>query len=54
MSSNILTWLLLSRRNLSGEWLIAAPDTSSMLVNEEAEFLILASDGLWDSLKRYK
>jgi serine/threonine protein phosphatase PrpC len=39
-----------NQRNLNGEWLIAAPDTSS-LVDEDAEFLILASDGLWDSLK---
>ncbi|KAG0625873.1 hypothetical protein M758_2G085700 [Ceratodon purpureus] len=38
-------------RNLNGEWLTATPDTSSMLVEEEVEFIILASDGLWDSLK---
>lgn len=38
-------------KNLNGEWLIATPDTSSMSLNEEVEFLIIASDGLWDSLK---
>jgi serine/threonine protein phosphatase PrpC len=52
----MLTWLSLNRRSkkLDGEWLTASPDTSSMLVPEDAEFVILASDGLWDSLKRYK
>lgn len=38
-------------KKLDGEWLTASPDTSSMLVPEDAEFVILASDGLWDSLK---
>ncbi|XP_073394571.1 protein phosphatase 2C 57 isoform X5 [Physcomitrium patens] len=37
-------------KNISGEWLIAKPDTSSMLVQEEVDFIILGSDGLWDSL----
>ena len=48
--------VLLNRRskNLNGEWLTAQPETSSMLVQEDVEFIILASDGLWDSLKRYE
>lgn len=41
-------------KNISGEWLIAKPDTSSMLVQEEVDFIILGSDGLWDSLNRYR
>lgn len=42
------------RKNVDGEWLTALPDTASMLLEEEVEFIILASDGLWDWLKRYE
>ncbi|KAG0613543.1 hypothetical protein M758_6G110800 [Ceratodon purpureus] len=38
-------------KNVDGEWLTALPDTASMLLEEEVEFIILASDGLWDWLK---
>jgi serine/threonine protein phosphatase PrpC len=40
------------RKKLDGEWLVALPDTSHVDVDEDMEFIILASDGLWDSLKR--
>ena len=42
-----------NRKNVNGEWLTALPDTASMLLEEEVEFIILASDGLWDWFKRY-
>lgn len=40
-----------AEKNVDGEWLIATPDTTSMLLQDEVEFIIVASDGLWDSLK---
>ncbi|CAM6026813.1 unnamed protein product [Sphagnum balticum] len=40
-----------SMKKLDGEWLVALPDTSHIDVNEDMEFIILASDGLWDSFK---
>jgi serine/threonine protein phosphatase PrpC len=40
------------RKKLDGEWLVALPDTSHIDVDEDMEFIILASDGLWDSFKR--
>jgi len=40
------------RKKLDGEWLVALPDTSHIYVEEDMEFIILASDGLWDSFKR--
>ncbi|KAH8953283.1 hypothetical protein BDL97_08G016400 [Sphagnum fallax] len=40
-----------STKKLDGEWLVALPDTSHMYVEEDMEFIILASDGLWDSFK---
>jgi serine/threonine protein phosphatase PrpC len=39
------------RKKLDGEWLVALPDTSHIYVEEDMEFIILASDGLWDSFK---
>lgn len=53
MSSYVDLVVFIDRKNVNGEWLIALPDTNSMLLEEEVEFIILASDGLWDSLKRY-
>jgi protein phosphatase 2C family protein 2/3 len=40
------------RKKLDREWLVALPDTSHIDVDEDMEFIILASDGLWDSFKR--
>ncbi|KAH9553682.1 hypothetical protein CY35_08G025000 [Sphagnum magellanicum] len=40
-----------STKKLDGEWLVALPDTSHIYVEEDMEFIILASDGLWDSFK---
>lgn len=60
-----LTWMLqmmhfhtdrpmwLNRRNVNGDWVVATPDTCSMSVDEGVEFVIVASDGLWDSFKRW-
>ncbi|CAK9226696.1 unnamed protein product [Sphagnum troendelagicum] len=39
------------RKKLDGEWLVALPDTSHIDVDEDMEFIILASDGLWDSFE---
>ncbi|KAH9563099.1 hypothetical protein CY35_05G107100 [Sphagnum magellanicum] len=38
-------------KKLDREWLVALPDTSHIDVDEDMEFIILASDGLWDSFK---
>ncbi|KAL6901896.1 hypothetical protein ACP4OV_004772 [Aristida adscensionis] len=32
------------------QWIVADPDTRSLLVDQQCEFLILASDGLWDKM----
>lgn len=32
------------------KWVIAEPDTKSLRIDTEHEFLILASDGLWDKV----
>ncbi|CAK9876851.1 unnamed protein product [Sphagnum jensenii] len=40
-----------SMKKLDGEWLVALPDTSHTDVDEDMEFIVLASDGLWDSFK---
>ncbi|WVZ56583.1 hypothetical protein U9M48_007089 [Paspalum notatum var. saurae] len=32
------------------QWVVADPDTRSLLVDQQCEFLILASDGLWDKI----
>ncbi|KAL6649741.1 hypothetical protein ACP70R_013965 [Stipagrostis hirtigluma subsp. patula] len=32
------------------QWIVADPDTRSLLVDQQCEFLILASDGLWDKI----
>ncbi|TVU47397.1 hypothetical protein EJB05_06997 [Eragrostis curvula] len=32
------------------QWIVADPDTRSLLVDDQCEFLILASDGLWDKI----
>lgn len=37
---------------MNGDWVVATPDTCSMSVDEGVEFVIVASDGLWDSFKR--
>lgn len=31
-------------------WVIAEPDTKILRIESECEFLILASDGLWDKV----
>ncbi|PUZ41522.1 hypothetical protein GQ55_9G512200 [Panicum hallii var. hallii] len=32
------------------QWIVADPDTRTLLVDQQCEFLILASDGLWDKI----
>ncbi|NP_001169546.1 putative protein phosphatase 2C 32 [Zea mays] len=32
------------------QWVVADPDTTTLLVDQQCEFLILASDGLWDKI----
>jgi len=32
------------------QWIVADPDTRTILVDQQCEFLILASDGLWDKI----
>ncbi|CAN6284621.1 unnamed protein product [Urochloa humidicola] len=32
------------------QWIVADPDTTTLLVDQQCEFLILASDGLWDKI----
>ncbi|CAD6203228.1 unnamed protein product [Miscanthus lutarioriparius] len=32
------------------QWVVADPDTRTLLVDQQCEFLILASDGLWDKI----
>ncbi|EER95033.1 hypothetical protein BDA96_01G432800 [Sorghum bicolor] len=32
------------------QWVVADPDTRTVLVDQQCEFLILASDGLWDKI----
>ncbi|AQL07408.1 probable protein phosphatase 2C 32 [Zea mays] len=32
------------------QWVVANPDTRTLLVDHQCEFLILASDGLWDKI----
>lgn len=32
------------------QWVVADPDTRTLLVDQQCEFLILASDGLWDKM----
>jgi len=50
----MLIWrfMCMIRKKLDREWLVALPDTSHIDVDEDMEFIILASDGLWDSFKR--
>ncbi|KAL5218499.1 hypothetical protein ABZP36_019183 [Zizania latifolia] len=33
------------------QWVVADPDTTTLLVDPQCEFLILASDGLWDKVE---
>jgi protein phosphatase 2C family protein 2/3 len=49
---SIQIYICVIRKKLDGEWLVALPDTSHIYVEEDMEFIILASDGLWDSFKR--
>lgn len=35
-------------------WVIAKPDTKILKIKPECEFLILASDGLWDKVSYQK
>ena len=32
------------------QWVVADPDTRTLLVDPQCEFLVLASDGLWDKV----
>jgi len=48
----IRRFMCMIRKKLDREWLVALPDTSHIDVDEDMEFIILASDGLWDSFKR--
>lgn len=32
------------------QWVVADPDTRTLLVDPQCEFLLLASDGLWDKV----
>jgi serine/threonine protein phosphatase PrpC len=36
---------------VNGDWVVARPDTCSMSVDEGVEYVIVVSDGLWDSFK---
>jgi protein phosphatase 1A len=40
------------RMNLAGTWLSVTPDVKQVELDEDVEFIIIASDGLWDSFKR--
>ncbi|XP_024540537.1 protein phosphatase 2C 57 isoform X2 [Selaginella moellendorffii] len=51
LKKNLWTQKFVSKRDLTGEWLTAAPDVTAATLGQDAEFIILASDGLWDSIK---
>ncbi|CAN6443539.1 unnamed protein product [Victoria cruziana] len=38
----------ISRVKMNGDWVIATPDIYKVSIGMDAEFIILASDGLWD------
>jgi serine/threonine protein phosphatase PrpC len=40
------------RMDLSRDWVIAKPDVTYTTLTPEDQFLVLASDGLWDAIKR--
>lgn len=52
LSDNFYRWVV-SRLNLEGNWLSVTPDVNQIKLDEDAEFIIIGSDGLWDSFKRY-
>lgn len=33
------------------KWIISEPETRSIQLNQDCEFLIMASDGLWDKVR---
>lgn len=40
------------RMDLNRDWVIAKPDVTYTTLTPEDQFLVLASDGLWDAIKR--
>lgn len=34
------------------DWVLAEPDTKILHLNSDMEFLVLASDGLWDEVRK--
>eukprot|EP00252_Welwitschia_mirabilis_P022945 TRINITY_DN6367_c0_g1_i1.p1 TRINITY_DN6367_c0_g1~~TRINITY_DN6367_c0_g1_i1.p1 ORF type:complete len:390 (+),score=88.64 TRINITY_DN6367_c0_g1_i1:158-1327(+) len=45
------TQKFVSRIRNNGDWVIATPDVHHTILKSEVEFIILASDGLWDCMK---
>lgn len=43
----------LDRVRFKGDLVIASPDVVQVSLGSDAEFLLLASDGLWDYMNRY-
>ncbi|CAI7897906.1 unnamed protein product, partial [Closterium sp. NIES-53] len=41
-------------RKYDSDWISALPDVYGTELTEDAEFVIIASDGLWDAFSRYK
>lgn len=37
----------------NGDLVIASPDVFQVALDSDAEFVLLASDGLWDYMKRF-
>lgn len=44
---------VLFRVVFNGDLVIASPDTSKVALESDAEFVLLASDGLWDYINRF-
>ncbi|CAI0452497.1 unnamed protein product [Linum tenue] len=42
-----------SRIQFNGDLVVASPDTYQVSLGSDAEFVVLASDGLWDYMNRW-
>ncbi|CAM6094503.1 unnamed protein product [Calypogeia fissa] len=51
IAQRLWTKSFIQRFNLDGIWLSVTPDVSQIKLEDNAEFIIVASDGLWDSFK---
>ncbi|KAJ7515595.1 hypothetical protein O6H91_22G019600 [Diphasiastrum complanatum] len=40
-----------SRLDTAADWIVALPDVNVANINQDTEFILLASDGLWDTIK---